>query len=231
MAAASRIVSTMRRPFGISKKRDQSPVDSGMYSTPEESRPPVPSPYSVRDAPRPTIQQIAMGLHISRTPHLRSPRSESPSISQRGRSSSQPLQALKRTPANIPSRGTPVILPPPPPRSSMKKPGSPTKSPTSASLPPSSSDLSLTGSTLTMSAPPTPSVRTHRSASASIFPTRLQMSVSRILRVPNRKESPTVTPPLRADDDSTSSMSSGMSPRKTVRFSSSPVIPQRGLTF
>lgn len=198
-----------------------------MYSTPEESRPPVPSPYSVRDAPRPTIQQIAMGLHISRTPHLRPPRSESPTASPRGRSSSQPFQAFnKRSTANVSSRSTPVMLPPPPPRSSMKKPGSPTKSPASASLPPSSSDLSLTGSTLTMSAPPTPSARNHRSASVSIFPTRLQMSVSRILRVPSRKESPTATPPLRADDDSTSSMSSGASPRKMVRFSSSPVVPQ-----
>lgn len=202
-----------------------------MYSTPEESRPPIPSPYSVRDAPRPTIQQIAMGLHISRTPHLRPLRSDSPSTTQRGRSSSQPLQASKRSSTNIYSRDTPVMLPPPPPRSSMKKPGSPTKSSMSASLPPSSSDDSLTGSTLTMSAPSTPSTRTHRSPSASIFPARLQMSVSRILRVPNRKDSSAVTPPLRADDDSTSSMSSGMSPRKTVRFSNSPVIPQTELTY
>ncbi|KZT67321.1 hypothetical protein DAEQUDRAFT_729165 [Daedalea quercina L-15889] len=209
----------MRRPFSTNKKRDQSPMDSGMYSTPEESRTPVPSPYSVRDAPRPTVQQIAMGLHISRTPHLRSP------PSPRGRSGSQPLPTFKRSEMNASSRSTPVSLPPPPPRSSLKKPGSPTKSTKSASLAPSTSDLSLTGSTLTMSAPPTPSARSYRSTSVSIFPARLQMSMSRILRVPNRKEQLTTTTPLRADDDSTSSMSSEMSPRKMVRFSSSPVVP------
>ncbi|KAH9832535.1 uncharacterized protein C8Q71DRAFT_910049 [Rhodofomes roseus] len=221
--AASRIVSTMRRPFSARQKRDQSPMDSGMYSTPEESRAPIPSPYSVRDAPRPTIQQIAMGLHVSRTPHLRSPRATSPPGSPRGRSGSQPVSSYKRVGMNIPSRSTPIILPPPPPRSSLKKPGSPTKSAT-ASLTPSTSDLSLTGSTLTMSAPPTPSARSHRAASVSIFPARLQMSMSRILRVPSRKESAASTP-LRADDDSMSSVSSE-SPRKMVRFSSSPVVPR-----
>ncbi|KAH9930225.1 uncharacterized protein B0H18DRAFT_993859 [Fomitopsis serialis] len=191
--AASRIVSTMWRPFSTKQKRDQSPMDSGMYSTPEESRPPMPSPYSVRDAPRPTIQQIAMGLHVSRTPHLRSPRTTSPPSSPRGRSGSQPISSYKRVGMHTPSRSTP--------------------STNSASRTPSTSDLSLTGSTLTMSAPPTPSARSHRAASVSIFPTRLQMRLDGFRS-------------LRADDESMTSMSSEASPRKTVRFSSSPVVPQ-----
>ncbi|KAF7770398.1 hypothetical protein Agabi119p4_6372 [Agaricus bisporus var. burnettii] len=63
-----------------------------MYSTPQESAPSSPS-ASFRDPPpstaRPTIEQIAMGLHVSRTPHLRhSPRSPhsqpiTPTISRR----------------------------------------------------------------------------------------------------------------------------------------------------
>lgn len=104
--SASRIIHSVKRSLSVStsKHRDGElatsyPPRSGVYSTPEErmstSHHRQPSPFTTPCAP-PTIQQIAMGLHVSRTPHLR------------------PLGTSRR-------HGTPVALPPPPARSSMKK--------------------------------------------------------------------------------------------------------------
>lgn len=79
-------------------------------------------------SPPPSIEQIAMGLHLSRTPHLRS--------------SSVPNHPYSQRPVAAP-------LPPPPSRSALKKPGK-----TSSSAP--SLDPPSASSTATSSFPPTP---------------------------------------------------------------------------
>src|SRR6266511_5411545 len=87
-----------------------------MLSTQEESTVTPPS-HQFRDpdpaTSRPTIEQIAMGLHLSRTPHLRP-------------LSSSPYAFPQRNTVPVPTRShdhrsSPIILPPPPSRSSMKK--------------------------------------------------------------------------------------------------------------
>ncbi|KAJ3775992.1 hypothetical protein FB446DRAFT_662451 [Lentinula raphanica] len=98
------------------------------------------------DASPPSIEQIAMGLHISRTPHLRPPASPTSAFSQ---------------------RRTPIPLPPPPSRSAMKKP---TKSSSVPSLDPHSS-TTVTSSNL----PPTPR-STHSLLSLKLRMTRLMPS-------------------------------------------------------
>ncbi|KXN92428.1 hypothetical protein AN958_07046 [Leucoagaricus sp. SymC.cos] len=76
---ASRLFVSVRR--SITPKRHARSDDSMlMYSTPQERQPSFSA--SFRDLPdasaRPTVEQIAMGLHVSRTPHLRHhPRSAS----------------------------------------------------------------------------------------------------------------------------------------------------------
>ncbi|KAJ3932073.1 MAG: hypothetical protein NXY57DRAFT_1004753 [Lentinula lateritia] len=120
--------------------KKQSPVDSAnamsIYSTPAETiqhstRIKRQDPY----ASPPSIEQIAMGLHISRTPHLRPP----------------PVSN------NLFSGGhTPIPLPPPPSRSAMKKPGKPN------SLSPSLDPHSVSSTTIASSnLPSTP--RSNRS--------------------------------------------------------------------
>ncbi|KAJ7767424.1 hypothetical protein DFH07DRAFT_328018 [Mycena maculata] len=99
----SRLMSSVRRTLG--KRRDPAPNSATLYSTPSERMAQVAFRYDTpATAPRPTIEQIAMGLHRSRTPHLRgAPKYPAPA------SHPQPTR-------------TPVPLPPPPPRSSLKKP-------------------------------------------------------------------------------------------------------------
>jgi len=70
---ASRFLTTMRQSFSPPPKKRQIDISkSGMYSTPEE-RTPHTSHFRSPDSSSmpPTIEQIAMGLHVSRTPHLR----------------------------------------------------------------------------------------------------------------------------------------------------------------
>ncbi|KAF6761704.1 hypothetical protein DFP72DRAFT_628825 [Ephemerocybe angulata] len=108
--SASRIMNSVKRSLTPSSSKhrsyDRTSSRSGVYSTPEERMPPQhrqPAHFMTSDerlagfAP-PTIEQIAMGLHVSRTPHLR------------------PLgQGRHRGTDSVP------MLPPPPARSSMKK--------------------------------------------------------------------------------------------------------------
>ncbi|TEB32989.1 hypothetical protein FA13DRAFT_1754153 [Coprinellus micaceus] len=115
--SASRILGSVKRSLTPSSKnrgheKPSSSRPSGVYSTPEErmspnrpnrSQPPhflTPDDILAGSAP-PTVEQIAMGLHLSRTPHLRPLGAARP----RGKAKSEPL-----------------VLPPPPARSSMKKP-------------------------------------------------------------------------------------------------------------
>ena len=189
-----------------------------MLSTPEESLPPSPTPYSAHDMrhSRPTIEQIAMGLHISRTPHItpihiskrRTTADYSPHSSESPSSRRPSMQHQRRGSA------PPTILPPPPPRSSLKPPKSPLHSTTTSPIPltPSASDASL--SSLTSATPSTP--RSNRSASTGpgMFSSRLQLSMSRLLQ--GRKASlPVANPEIRSSDGD--SVSSVLTPRK-VRF-------------
>ncbi|OSX64495.1 hypothetical protein POSPLADRAFT_1055112 [Postia placenta MAD-698-R-SB12] len=236
---ATKIMTSVRRSFSTPRKRDASPM--GMYSTAVESRPPALPRYSIQDAPRPTIQQIAMGLHISRTPHLHPPHSPPP-YPPRGRHPSdetfhshgssspvKPLPVLAVAGERRRGSASASMLPPPPKRSSLKKPGTPTtprSTASSAVLTPTASDLSLTGSTLTAAVPP-PQARQNRSGSMTLLPARLQMSMSRLLRVQSSRKTsmanPTMSTTSTSDGDS---LSAELSPRKTVRFSSSPSVDE-----
>ncbi|KAI0954607.1 hypothetical protein AcW1_006443 [Taiwanofungus camphoratus] len=222
---ASKIMNSVRRSFSTSRRRETGAIDSGMYSTAVESSPPIPSPYSFYDAPDtpPTIEQIAMGLHVSRTPHLRpvraapSPHMRSRPREDAGDGAGAPCLRRRRSSASA------TMLPPPPPRSSLKKPRTPTSphsAPPSATLTPTASDLSLSGSTLTSNAPPTPR------ASMPFIPARLQLSMSRLLRVPSRKSNTSMSSPsmTNSDDDKDSAP---LTPRKMVRFSSAAAVPVR----
>src|SRR5258708_26881600 len=136
--AASRLMLSVRRTLSGSSSSRRRPPDyqvctcilslplftdsprqtPGLLSTQEESAAPPPF-YQFRDpdpaASRPTVEQIAMGLHLSRTPHLRP-------------LSSSPYAFPQRNPASLPmrpydsNRSSPISLPPPPTRSSLKKP-------------------------------------------------------------------------------------------------------------
>jgi hypothetical protein len=118
-----------------------------MYSTPEE-RDPTPSSrhryadsFAARTSHPPTHQQIAMGLHLSRTPHLR------PVGNLQHRHSAPPSQTRSNPHARKPSMNrddhanppVPQILPPPS-RSSLKH-SSPSRS-TPTTTPPTSLGLS-----------------------------------------------------------------------------------------
>ncbi|KAJ7355438.1 hypothetical protein DFH08DRAFT_1052386 [Mycena albidolilacea] len=181
----SRIITSVRRNFSMPRRRD--PVPAGpMYSTPAERNPYAPPRFRYDTAAaRPTVEQIAMGLHLSRTPHLRgTPKYPAPA--------SHPQPAQK-----------PVPLPPPPARSSMKKPG----------VQPSVVLHGSTSSTtdVTSTAPSTPHSSDRSSAS-------LRVRMSRFLPLPNRANPS--TPDSSAVSSPRTSTSELHQPRKkAVRFS------------
>ncbi|TCD65805.1 hypothetical protein EIP91_002198 [Steccherinum ochraceum] len=235
-SSASRFMLNVRRSLsynGQGKKRAPTLADLGMHSTPEESLPPSPQSYdhSTSEA-GPSIEEIAMGLHISRTPHLSplSPHHHHPPRSRRRES----VELYPQLPQSAPStrrsslqahrrrESTPTLtLPPPPARSSLKKthshsttrvPHSTSRSP--VPLTPSASDASL--SSYPSSAPSTP--RSNRSATASLFSAKLQSRMSKLLPLRRSSTSPPgVAAVVSASDDD--SASSGLTPRKVVRFS------------
>ncbi|KAI0060686.1 hypothetical protein BV25DRAFT_1839503 [Artomyces pyxidatus] len=146
---SSKLLSTLRRSLSSSSPKHRKTLSSP-DTTPTRHRLSDPDPASIR----PTVEQIAMGLHLSRTPHLPAHLSHLapspvPSHTRRpsshGRSHSLP-------------RVTPR-LPPPPTRSALKKAGaspSPTRpasslTMTSASTAPSSSSPSTPTSASTKS--------------------------------------------------------------------------------
>ncbi|KAI0079402.1 hypothetical protein K474DRAFT_651940 [Panus rudis PR-1116 ss-1] len=229
-SAASKLMTSMKRSFsysGTQKKRSSSATP--VYSTPEESLPPSPSSYNLHNARniRPTIEQIAMGLHVSPTPHLMPHSSRSskrhstldPNMSSMS-NTRRPSVILHRrgsAPAPVP------ILPPPPARSSLKSPSGSTSSHShsrgggrSAPLTPSASDASLS-SLPSSSTPSTP--RSNRSAlsAGAQFSTRLHLSMSKLFSA-SRRSVPT-SPTIRLASDDDSSVSSALTPRKAVRFS------------
>ncbi|ETW79219.1 hypothetical protein HETIRDRAFT_324139 [Heterobasidion irregulare TC 32-1] len=65
-SASSRMFSAFRRSLGSSKSAKEREEDIDQHAHPPRSS----SRSRYRDASRPTVEQIAMGLHLSRTPHL-----------------------------------------------------------------------------------------------------------------------------------------------------------------
>ncbi|KIO10840.1 hypothetical protein M404DRAFT_128881 [Pisolithus tinctorius Marx 270] len=176
-----------------------------MYSTPEERHPYTPSRvirprYIDASSERPSIEQIAMGLHISRTPHLRSGNP----VQRHSPLSSPSLRRLQRQRHS---------LPPPPRRSSMKKTTAssstldpPQKTPTLLSASPSAS-------TVTSGGPLTPgswSVRSLRMRMSKYIPGYHRTSVT----VASIDRASTFT-------SSGSDATRPTTPRKSVRFSTS----------
>ncbi|KAF9460528.1 hypothetical protein BDZ94DRAFT_1311416 [Collybia nuda] len=124
---ASRIITSMRRTLTPTtpKKRSSENKKSdnyGMISTPAERAHLAPPRFRQQDASssRPSIEQIAMGLHVSRTPHLRAQpytygqRNSAPGSQQPHHHTSPYDRSQRRS-------GSPAIIPPTPTRSSLKK--------------------------------------------------------------------------------------------------------------
>ncbi|KAJ3878341.1 hypothetical protein F5051DRAFT_406117 [Lentinula edodes] len=195
----SRIMSSMRKSLFSSypatqNSKKQLPVDSAnamsIYSTPAERTVQHSTKLKRQDpyAPPPSIEQIAMGLHISRTPHLRPPPVSNNPFSE---------------------RHAPIPLPPPPSRSAMKKPGKPNSSPPSLD-PHSVSSTTIASSNL----PSTP--RSNRSLlSLKLRMSRLLPSNQSISVPPSTLPSPTTSsqdtatnfvPPRKAVRFSTSTL-------------------------
>ncbi|OJA09542.1 hypothetical protein AZE42_01148 [Rhizopogon vesiculosus] len=125
---ASRFLLSMRKSISHSllipsRKRNPDHLRGGigMYSTLEERDPYVPprmhSRYRDSSPSRPTIEQIAMGLHVSRTPHLRNPCHQAHSAPSSPSHIRHPHNAYEPTAPHRPTHS----LPPPPSRSSLKK--------------------------------------------------------------------------------------------------------------
>ncbi|KAF7795017.1 hypothetical protein EIP86_006161 [Pleurotus ostreatoroseus] len=203
--------------------------DVGMQSTPEESLTPTDlharaGPYTYgfygydnARATSPTIEQIAMGLHISRTPHLgpakgygqshsRSRRRDTP---DGARSVSPP--PTRARPSHHRRDSAPVPLLPPP---SSLKPASKPSTPPAAPPTPSDSNVSL--STITTSTTPsTPQSTASGHSSMAHFSTRLHQRMSKLL--PGKRNTlSSITSTVSSDDDSATSE---LTPRKVVRFS------------
>jgi hypothetical protein len=166
------------------------------------------SRYRESSASRPTIEQIAMGLHVSRTPHLRNPGHtphSSPSSPSHVRypNHAHDLSALRR-----PTHS----LPPPPSRSSLKKSSTST---TLNNLPPKS--ITSLG--------PSPSSSTIASTVAaadcerSLLSLKLRMSK---LILGYRSIPPRIA--LVASSGSGSEGTRPTTPRKSVRFSTSVLV-------
>ncbi|KAH6915975.1 hypothetical protein BKA70DRAFT_475443 [Coprinopsis sp. MPI-PUGE-AT-0042] len=161
---SSSIFGSVKRTLTIGSKRKhnepRSKLTSGMYSTPEERGSPnarqarqfpPPSFPGLLQASPPSVEQIAMGLHVSRTPHLGPLQGGSRNpYTYGGRNHSSPAVHASHA-----SRSHPA-LPPPPARSSMKKP-------TKGSISSSSSQPMVTG----LAPPPPASSPTPTSTSTS----------------------------------------------------------------
>jgi len=174
-----------------------------MYSTPEERDPTPPSrsryadSFATRTSHPPTHQQIAMGLHLSRTPHLR------PVGNLQHRHSAPPSQTrthlhTRNTSMNRDDHAIPPVplMPPPPSRSSPKN-SSPSRS-TPTTTPPTSLGLSAASQ----------STSTVTSVNSSTRSPQPVMSLK--LRLPKFTRS--VTSPVGNNKEVDS-------PRKAVRFS------------
>ncbi|KAH0836702.1 hypothetical protein J3R83DRAFT_8425 [Lanmaoa asiatica] len=144
---------------------------AAMYSTPEERHAYDTSraragPSRYLDS-RPTIEQIAMGLHVSRTPHLRPvpnpPHRHSLPTPLPRRNLNTPIQPPCAPPDNLHDTSTSSSqyrtrhsLPPPPSRSSMKKTSPSASTLTQPQQPSLSSGVPPSTSMVTSGSPVTP---------------------------------------------------------------------------
>ncbi|KAL4244400.1 hypothetical protein ABKN59_010131 [Abortiporus biennis] len=208
---ATRIMNAMRRSLsygGPPKKRESSLAEVGMSSTAVESLPPSPPSFGLHEsgATSPSIEQIAMGLHISRTPHL-SPTQIHHNVRSRRRQTVDYSLGVNNLPSHptLPSRpltqlqhrrrdsAPAIVLPPPPTRSSMKKQSgltsttrslslsSPFPSPApSTPLTASTSDVSLSSSTVTSTTAPSTPRSVRSSSSSSHSPSSLALFSTRL---------------------------------------------------
>ncbi|KAJ4469581.1 hypothetical protein J3R30DRAFT_3551232 [Lentinula aciculospora] len=188
----SRIMSSVKRSISGSyppTPKKQLPVETtnvmGMYSTPAErtvqhsARIKRQDPYS---SP-PSIEQIAMGLHISRTPHFRPPSVPNHPFSQRH-----------------------VTIPPPPPsRSAMKKPGKASSS--SPSLEPHSiSSTTVTSSNLPSTPRSNRSLLSLKLRMSRLLPSPQSSVPSTTLPSPTASSVTNFVPPKKAVRFSTSTL-------------------------
>ena len=194
-----------------------------MYSTPEERH-----AYNSSRAghshyldSRPTIEQIAMGLHVSRTPHLR----PAPNPPQRHpipshippytfvcTHSPSASSADPHDPLPSPQSRTRHSLPPPPPRSSMKK-MSPSVSTLTQPRQPLSSGVSPSTSVVTSANPLTPSPSRPLSS--------LRACVSKFIPGHRPLSLPSSLGRASSITSSASDSTRPATPRKAVRFSTS----------
>lgn len=199
---------------------------AAMYSTPEERH----AHNASRVGPsrylesRPTIEQIAMGLHVSRTPHLRPvpnpvqrhplpsplPRRNLSSSFQPPRVSSDNLHDTSTSSSQYRTRHS---LPPPPSRSSMKKTSPSVSTLTQSHQQPLSSAVSPTTSVVTSGGPPT------QGSSRSLSSLRVRMSKF----IPGYRPLSLPSSLGRASSFTSSASDSTRpaTPRKAVRFSTS----------
>ncbi|KAF9223959.1 hypothetical protein BS17DRAFT_780290 [Gyrodon lividus] len=232
---ASRLLFSVRKSFSYSsnspRRKTAENLRAGMYSTPEERHPHNPSRvprsrYPDTSSRPPTIEQIAMGLHVSRTPHLRPIGNPLQRHSVPSSPSRRNLIAAMHAPDVLPhpygsrnssfsalQHATPHSLPPPPSRSSMKRPSASTSTLGPPQKPLLSSGASPSTSTVTSGGPATPE------SSRPVLSLKHRMSKL----IPGYR--PSASPPsLGRASSFTSSGSDGTrptTPRKAVRFSTS----------
>ncbi|TFK51835.1 hypothetical protein OE88DRAFT_1658484 [Heliocybe sulcata] len=206
----------MRRQLSLVRRReaDYGPRGHVMYSTPEERTPSVPTFMRHDDLDtRPTPEQIAMGLHLSRTPHIR-PLGAAQSVPS-GPGTHIPRVHNAYSPRRSRSNrsASPIRLPPPPARSSLRKTTNPVASgDTSDSTSPSTPSLS--GSTATSTAPSTPR------SSRAFFPLKI-VGIPKFLnasRASSISDSSSAKYRTALAADSASEDSEPPSRRKSVRF-------------
>ncbi|KAF8202309.1 hypothetical protein BJ912DRAFT_1053516 [Pholiota molesta] len=218
--AASRLIHSVKRtltPASATKKPHHSQYSkSAKYSTIAESSSSIPQQrQQFRDpdpsSSRPTIEQIAMGLHLSRTPHLR-PLAPSPyAFSQRNSAphSANPYEAHPH------HRTTPITLPPPPTRSSLKKPSATTVTSSSSSPAVSPPFSSASGSTTTVTSMTPSSSHAPRSFAA------IKVRMARFL--PHSRSGASAPPLMSSPPISPRGSTSDLQPKKAVRFSAEEV--------
>uniref|UniRef100_A0A8H7XTA1 C3H1-type domain-containing protein n=1 Tax=Psilocybe cubensis TaxID=181762 RepID=A0A8H7XTA1_PSICU len=209
--AATRLLHSVKRTFTPPRKRYPEydyPRDA-MHSTYAESHTTLSAQQFRNPDPassRPTIEQIAMGLHISRTPHLRPLASSPYAFSQRN--------SAPHSPSHQHHHSTPIVLPPPPKRSSLKKPSATvTSSSSSPAISPPFSTASGSSSTVTSVSPS--SAQSTRPFAAIKFRMARFLPHGRSSSEPSSMASSPLSSPRTSSSDF---------PKKNVRFRTEQVV-------
>ncbi|KAH8116535.1 hypothetical protein DFH11DRAFT_1725301 [Phellopilus nigrolimitatus] len=210
---ATKLFAAMRRSSSYNYKRTRRTSERGMFSTPEErSASPSPAPTRAASASRPpihaaqppSIAQIAMGLHTSRTPHFGPAHAsrlgnEQGGSRSTGRGRQQPSSPFAPTVSSSSTRAAQPL------RSSMKK----TRTDTSSSAHPS---RSTSPSASASSVPATPRSAFSRISLAFSGPRRSRLD--KLLGLGTKSSSTSVTS-MNSSSDGELALR-----RKAVRFMS-----------